>query len=164
MRSDFSTVVFLSVLSAVRQVNSKHFFHLPLPALLAALPLLSPVICILDTLHFCSLFSSLSYRFLILPPVLFISSPSFVLSLPSALLAPLLFVLMINCCLQAESEVLILHWSRCVFWCTSACVCVSHTGCPRKFPLCIKTHTCTLSPDVCMLWQGQCPTAESNSN
>lgn len=75
---------FLSVLSAVRQVNSEHLFHLP--PVLAALPFLLPVICTVTALHSCSLFSflpSLSHPFFKkFPLVLFTSLPPFVPSVP----------------------------------------------------------------------------------
>lgn len=107
MRCDISTVtLFICPVSC----TSGQLKTLP-PPLSAplCLPFL-PVICILTAPPSCSLFSyfttSVTYLLYFIPSFVYLSS-SFCSTCPAALRAPLLFVLVINCCLQAENEVLV---------------------------------------------------------
>lgn len=100
----------LSVLSAARQVHPKHLFHLSLPPLFTALPFLHLpfVFSTLSSSRSPALYFNILLRlsklfFFIGPLFCFVYLSSSICSL----LAPLLFVLMINCRLQAENEVLV---------------------------------------------------------
>lgn len=166
----------LSVLSAARQVHPKHLFHLSLPPLFTALPFLH-LPFVFSTLS-SSLSPALYFNILLrLSKLFFFIGPLFCFVYLSSsicsLLAPLLFVLMINCRLQAENEVLVWIVAG-VCFCTRVCACVCCVLCPfcngrghpRKFLSYIKkhTHTHTQSPDLFVLRPGHRPTAESNSN
>lgn len=121
---------FLSVLSAVCRVNSKHLFHFPSSSVprCSASPFFT---C--DLYSHCYIFQvlpSLSncFFFLKILPFCFVClSSSFCSVRPPALLPPLLFALMINCCLQAENELPLCMVAGVCAVCDCFCLlCVTH--------------------------------------
>lgn len=120
---------FLSVLSAVCRVNSKHLFHFPSSSVprCSASPFL-PVIYILTALSFRFYHLCQTAFFLKILPFCFVClSSSFCSVRPPALLPPLLFALMINCCLQAENELPLCMVAGVCAVCDCFCLlCVTH--------------------------------------
>lgn len=125
--------------------------------LLSFLLFFLPVICILSSAHSISIFYHVCHILCVLFPVSFCLISSFCSVCQSALLAPLLFVFVINCCLQGAELGLSLHRGKCVlFFVFFLCVyesCAStvevipqkvsvlyyNTSTPTKIPL---THVC----------------------
>lgn len=146
---------FLSVLSAVCRVNSKHLFHFPSSSVprCSASPFL-PVIYILTALSFRFYHLCQTAFFFKNPPFLFCLSLVLLLFCPSPCSASSAALCLDDKLLFAGREwAPALHGGRCVcrVWLLLFVVCYAHTATPEDVPesSCpILKHTCTQSPGV----------------